>query len=711
MRAWRLTALLLAALAGCSEEVDLVVDVYSDFVAGHEVAEIRVTLEGGGEVTYAVAAEDDLARGVRVAELTGLAPDGARRLRVGLYDPSGALLLERAVIANNASSLALSVVLTRRCRGVICDEGLACLAGECVDPGCVSGREPSCPAPECAVDDDCAAMASCAPARCAEAVCVYPPDGDACASGVCDPSAGCQVPTPALRAPANGVYTGSALAPPPNNARHDTLTARLKWDDVPGADRYRVELTRECVPGAIASCAFASPELTLDAAGTTLITPRLVVDDTPPLGAMYAWRVAACAGADCGAPSAPRYLRVGRSRGDFNGDGYADLAVGGRPETSSGPIAEAVFVFSNDASGLDAAPVALTVGSTAAQYGETLAAGDFDGDGFGDLAVGAPAEDRVYVYLGAADGLDPATVQTLGGSPGLGAWLGATDLDGDGRDELLARADGLIAIYRGGPTGPSATAGEVAMAAPPRRMAIVGDVDGDGREDVVLSTEGSWTVLGGLGLGDAIVTSAAVDVPDDPYYGVAAGGIGDVDGDGLGDLAIGAGGDFNVGTGSPPVTGGVVVIGGGVETPYSIGVPPPVGRTPPERFGWTLRAAGDWDGDGFDDFLVGSVDGSGFGGAVYFLGGGPAIGAVRAAVFDLDSARFEAFAEDVTTLDLEADGDPDFIVGASSALADGALYVYVNDGTGAFAGPISVPHPPLAGGRGYFGASLAPRHR
>lgn len=112
--------------------------------------------------------------------------------------------------------------------------------------------------------------------------------------------------------------------------------------------------------------------------------------------------------------------------GDFNGDGYTDLAVGIPGEEVSGESgAGAVHILYSSAGRLSAAGDEIwhqgrpgVEGGVEAgdSFGQALAAGDFDGDGYDDLAVGVPLEDKgdeensgaVNVLYGSADGLSAA---------------------------------------------------------------------------------------------------------------------------------------------------------------------------------------------------------------------------------------------------------------------------------------------------------------
>ena len=153
--------------------------------------------------------------------------------------------------------------------------------------------------------------------------------------------------------------------------------------------------------------------------------------------------------------------------GDFNGDGFADLAVGVLWEDTRNPVvsnAGMVQIIYGSASGLTADgdqmffQGAFNVDDTPEvddMFGSVLACGDFDGDGFADLAIGIPHEDigaeadagAVEILYGAATGLsasrDQFIVQGVDGlddtaeaGDGFGHALVTGDADGDGVDDL-----------------------------------------------------------------------------------------------------------------------------------------------------------------------------------------------------------------------------------------------------------------------------------
>jgi hypothetical protein len=191
--------------------------------------------------------------------------------------------------------------------------------------------------------------------------------------------------------------------------------------------------------------------------GTAMRPRALVIALAFVVGSAMAPAVPAGA---AGAHRAPAPARRGVA--DFNGDGLADLAIGADQEkVGTATQAGAVHVLNGSPDGLTATGSVRLTENTASvpgtaedgdSFGGALATGDFDDDGFSDLAVGVPGQDGSFFDVGAIDvlygsatGLSGTGSQRFaeddvgavaGDQDRFGAALIAGDFDGDGVDDL-----------------------------------------------------------------------------------------------------------------------------------------------------------------------------------------------------------------------------------------------------------------------------------
>lgn len=200
----RIVLVIAAAIvaASCDGSSQVVVDLVTDFAPGTELSSARVEVLGERgrvlqERMHAADASGDYVRGVRVADLTDLAP-GDYTIRVSLVDPRGSTFIRRSVRLQVSGSHAVTVLISRSCRDVMCPgpadapEATECSGGHCVDPTCRPEEPESCLPPTCTADDACVASVSCAVGRCVSGECLFADEGACGAGRWCDPDFGCR---------------------------------------------------------------------------------------------------------------------------------------------------------------------------------------------------------------------------------------------------------------------------------------------------------------------------------------------------------------------------------------------------------------------------------------------------------------------------------------------------------------------------------------
>ncbi len=291
--------------------------------------------------------------------------------------------------------------------------------------------------------------------------------------------------------------------------------------------------------------------------------------------------------------------------GDLDGDDQPDFVVGAYYGARGNG---AVFVYTEPPTGeavLEAsAPLMLTGTPYSFAGGAVAIAGDTDGDGIDDLIVGALADSTRGTYAGAAylvlGGSLTGTVSLASADLSMfgavaydyagAAVSGAGDCDGDGLVDLLVGATaehtvgvqaGAAYLVHGGTVGtmdlgsvPLQLLGEQAYAYAGQAVAAGGDVDGDGVADVVVGATGQDTGVADSGAvyivpGDttgthSLGTMGRVDgLGRSDYLGASLDGLGDVDGDGLDDLLIGAHGR-TTSSAAPGAGAAFVLLGSGI---------------------------------------------------------------------------------------------------------------------------------------------------
>ncbi|HEY8090846.1 MAG TPA: FG-GAP-like repeat-containing protein [Polyangiaceae bacterium] len=416
---------------------------------------------------------------------------------------------------------------------------------------------------------------------------------------------------------------------------------------------------------------------------------------------------------------------------DADGDGFGDVVVG-----DSDPIEPStnVYVHRGSSGGPSAAPSAvLSAPAPVARWASSIAsAGDVDGDGFGDLLVGSPGEDAVYVYRGGASGFVAAGV--LRGTPKSsfgGAVSGAGDVDGDGYADVVVGAptlappgavvQGAATVFFGGPDGLSASR---SAALGPRAgsdaqglggyVAEAGDLDGDGLADVAVwgGIESSDPQYVLVYLGKARPYGAAPSVLLQ-YDGASVSWLGaanllacagDVNGDGYPDLAMSTPVDPGSGFTSDHVslfTGGP---GGPSLLPWRRADSP---LATGDVFGLSVAAV-DLDQDGFSDVAV-SVASYAQPPVDTVLYAGSAQGPAVAGTWTTRDATTLFERELGSPGDVDGDGYPDLLVGFPSRVTspgDGGT-TGPDGGRVTLRGAVEVhaggPRPPDDGGGGGIG--------
>ncbi len=450
-------------------------------------------------------------------------------------------------------------------------------------------------------------------------------------------------------------------------------------------------------------------------------TPNSIPDDADQAFAIFGWSVA--------------------SAGDVNGDGYSDVVIGAYQSGSGFAPPGRAFVYYGSASSLSATPDRIlddAPANSSSAFGYSVAsAGDVNGDGYSDVIVGAPSyndgantdEGRAFVYYGSASGLSTTPISTPDDADQFAAQFGislaaAGDVNGDGYSDVIIGAfyydngantyEGRAFVYHGSPDGLSASPvntpddADQGNARLGWSVASAGDVNGDGYSDIIIGApyyddgpnidEGRAFVYYGSATG---LPSTPSNTPDDAdqngaFFGHRVACAGDVNGDGYSDIIIGA--PYYNDAGNTNEGRAFVYYGSPTGLPATPSNTPDDADKLDAQFGISVASAGDVNGDGYGDVIIGASqydDGGNNeeGRAFIYLGSSSGLSATYASSPDDADQATAYFGVSVASAgDVNGDGYSDVIIGAygysdGANIDEGRAFVYYGSSSGISASP------------------------
>ncbi|MCF0073621.1 FG-GAP-like repeat-containing protein [Dyadobacter sp. CY261] len=336
--------------------------------------------------------------------------------------------------------------------------------------------------------------------------------------------------------------------------------------------------------------------------------------------------------------------------GDVNGDGFDDVIIGDMSyfvswNPQKGLVEGAALIYYGSNQGLITnTPSILKNSQTQSSFGWTVSsAGDVNGDGYDDVLVGDPNYDKqfdegaAYVYYGSGQGINTVAAITLEGDQQSeqfgGAVSNAGDVNGDGFDDILVGA-GFYSnnqsysvaafIFYGSGSGVSNNPTIIENKLPDTwngySVSGAGDLNGDGFNDIAVGIpdnqagDGGTFIYYGSSAGININSSKTIlKIGQPSYFGNSVSEAGDFNGDGYGDLLIGAVQYSQIGTAAFIYLGSANGVNS--QTPITFG-----NNIANSNMGESVAYAGDVNGDGYSDVLIGATSYNTKGSALLFKG-------------------------------------------------------------------------------------------
>lgn len=388
------------------------------------------------------------------------------------------------------------------------------------------------------------------------------------------------------------------------------------------------------------------------------------------------------------------------SAGDVNGDGYSDVVIGDWQDEIGPELDEGVvLVYHGSAAGLNTTPVTIIEGGAAARWlGRSVStAGDVNGDGYADILIGCSQwtnpqskEGAVFLHLGSPTGINSSAFiryesNLVNGL--MGEWVStAGDVNGDGYSDMVfgipVTGNGSVRVVHGGTYNISTTPAVVrtsgiANARLGAAVANAGDVNGDGFSDALFAAPNGANGQAGEGIvylhyGSLTGLSATPTLTleaniANAAFGSSVASAGDVNGDGYADIIIGA--PNSDGIGRAYIYHGAA--GGLNPTPALV-----LSGTSGSLFGFSVFKAGDHNADGYSDILIGAPGAD----RVYVHPGSPTGVNPLPVVLSAPVAGGQFGSSVCTAGDVNGDGFSDFVIGAPNLsnpqANEGAIYVY-----------------------------------